>query len=303
MAETAVSGEVTGSATASATAIQLNAPVSRRRSRWRQAPFSFWFGVGLLVVIFGVAILAPYISPADPIRQNPSAAFRPPGGANLMGTDNFGRDIFSRVLHGTAIDLQIGIISVLFPFLIGTAFGCITGYFSGWVDMIIGRVVDVIVAFPYLILVIALMAMLGPGLNNLYIAVALVGWIAYHRIVRGETLVTRALDFVTAARTIGATDTRILWRHVLPNVVTPAIVYSMSHIVTAILLGASLSFLGLGVPPPAPEWGAIISDSRPFMLIAWWIPTFPGIALMLTGLAFSLVGDGLADLLRPEIGG
>ncbi len=273
-----------------------------RRSAWRRAGPSFWWGLALLVLVLVVAVGAPVLAPYDPITQDFAAVLKPPGPDHLFGTDNFGRDILSRVLWGTRIDLQIGLLSVVFPFLIGSAIGCITGFFGGWLDMVVGRIVDVVMAFPFLILVIAIMAMLGPGLTNLYIAVAMVGWISYHRIVRGDTLVTRELDYVTAGRTLGATDAHLIRRHVLPNVITPAIVYAMTHIVTAILLGASLSFLGLGVAPPTPEWGAMIAESRPFMLVAWWIPTFPGLALVVTGLAFSLLGDGLADLLRPELG-
>jgi len=273
----------------------------RRRTIWQRAGPSFWSGLALLVLVVGVAVAAPWLSPYDPIRQDVMATLQPPSPAHPFGTDNFGRDVFSRTLHGTIIDLQIGLISVIFPFLFGSLIGCVTGYFGGWLDTLVGRIVDVIMAFPFLILVIAIMAMLGPGLNNMYIAVAMVGWISYHRIVRSDTLVVRALEYVVAARTLGSRDVRIVLNHVLPNVITPAIVYAFTHVVTAILLGASLSFLGLGVAPPTPEWGAIIAESRPFMLIAWWIPTFPGLALVIAGLAFSLLGDGLADMLRPEI--
>lgn len=253
-------------------------------------------GAMLLAVVIAVAIFAPLLTPYDPIVQDLGSAFLPPGSpSHLLGTDNFGRDTFSRITFSTRLDLQIGLFSVLFPFLAGSLIGVLTGYFGGRVDTILMRLVDVLMAFPFLILVIAIMSLLGAGLTNLYIAVGVVGWIPYARITRGEALVTRNLEYIEAARTIGCRDARIVVRHVLPNVIAPALIYVFTGMVQAIMTGATLSFLGLGPQPPTPEWGAMIAEGRQFLLLAWWMPTLPGLALLVVGVAFSLIGDGLAE--------
>jgi len=253
-------------------------------------------GLMLLALVVLVAIGAPLLTPYDPIVQSLDEAFQPPLSLNhVLGTDNFGRDVWSRIVYSTRLDLQIGFVSVLFPFVFGSLIGIATGYLGGWLDTVFMRVVDVLMAFPFLILVVAIMSILGPGLSNLYIAVALVGWIPYARITRGETLTTRSLEYVHAARTIGCTTPRIMVRHVLPNVIAPGLVYVFTGMVLAILTGATLSFLGLGPPPPTPEWGAMIASGRQFLLIAWWMTALPGFALLVVGVALSLIGDGLAD--------
>ncbi|HEV7666710.1 MAG TPA: ABC transporter permease [Chloroflexota bacterium] len=253
-------------------------------------------GLVLLGIVLLVAISAPLLTPYDPIVQNLGDAFQPPLSPNhILGTDNFGRDIWSRIVYGTQLDLQIGLFSVLFPFAFGSLVGLVTGYLGGWLDTLSMRVVDVLMAFPFLILVVAIMSVLGPGLGNLYFAVGLVGWIPYARITRAEALATRNLDYVHAARTIGCTTPRIMLRHVLPNAIGPALVYVFTGMVLSILLGATLSFLGLGPPPPTPEWGAMIASGRQFLLIAWWMTALPGFALLIVGVALSLIGDGLAD--------
>jgi len=253
-------------------------------------------GLVLLALVVLVAIIAPLLTPYDPIAQKLDEGFLPPLSANHpLGTDNFGRDVWSRIVYSTRLDLQIGLISVLFPFIFGSLVGIATGYLGGWLDTIFMRIVDVLMAFPFLILVVAIMAILGPGLVNLYIAFGVVGWIPYTRITRGETLATRNLEYVQAARTIGATGLRIMLRHILPNVIGPGLVYVFTGMVLAILIGATLSFLGLGVQPPTPEWGAMIAAGRQFLLQAWWLTALPGVALLVLGVALSLIGDGLAD--------
>jgi len=220
----------------------------------------------------------------------------PPGSpGHPLGTDSFGRDELSRILHAARLDLQIGFISVLFPFLFGAFVGVVTGYFGGTIDTIFMRLVDILMAFPFLILVIAIMSILGPGLKNLYIAVAVVGWIPYSRLVRAQTLATRNLEYVQAATLLGCTHSRIVFRHVLPNALPPALIYVFTGMVLAIMTGATLSFLGLGPQPPTPEWGAMIAEGRQYLLQAWWMPTLPGIALLFVGVALSLIGDGLAE--------
>jgi peptide/nickel transport system permease protein len=214
---------------------------------------------------------------------------------HILGTDNFGRDIWSRIVYSTRLDLQIGLFSVLFPFVFGSLIGIATGYLGGWLDALVMRVLDVMMAFPFLILVVAIMSILGPGLSNLYIAFGLVGWIPYTRITRGETLATRNLEYVHAARTIGCTTSRIMLRHILPNAIAPGLVYVFTGMVLAILTGATLSYVGLGQQPPTPEWGEMIASGRQFLLNAWWMTALPGFALLVVGVALSLIGDGLAD--------
>jgi peptide/nickel transport system permease protein len=253
-------------------------------------------GLVLLVLVVLAAICAPLLTPYDPIVQKLDEAFQPPLSANhILGTDNFGRDVWSRIVYSTRLDLQIGLISVLFPFIFGSLVGIATGYLGGWLDTVFMRIVDVLMAFPFLILVVAIMAILGPGLGNLYFAFSVVGWIPYARIARAETLATRNLEYVHAARTIGATTPRIMLRHILPNVIGPGLVYVFTGMVLAILIGATLSYLGLGPQPPTPEWGAMIAAGRQFLLQAWWLTALPGFALLILGVALSLIGDGLAD--------
>jgi peptide/nickel transport system permease protein len=253
-------------------------------------------GLVLLALVILVAIGAPLLTPYDPIVQKLDEAFQPPlSPDHILGTDNFGRDVWSRIVYSTRLDLQIGLFSVLFPFIFGSLIGIATGYLGGWLDTLVMRVVDVLMAFPFLVLVLAIMSILGPGLSNLYFAVGLVGWIPYARISRAETLATRNLEYVHAARTIGAGTPRIMLRHVLPNVIAPGLVYVFTGMVLAILTGATLSYLGLGPQPPTPEWGAMIASGRQFLLIAWWMTALPGFALLVVGVALSLIGDGLAD--------
>lgn len=251
---------------------------------------------GFLVLAFFPGQIAPY----DPVEFDYSAILQPPSRDHLFGTDNFGRDVFSRTLHAAKLDMTIGVLCVLFPWIIGVLLGCLAGYLGGITDTIIMRTVDVFTAFPFLVLVIAIIAILGPGLVSMFVALTLAGWTAYTRIVRGEILVLKKSEFIQAARALGYSNTRIMLRHILPNVVTPALIFAMADIILVILSTTALSFLGLGVQPPTPEWGSMIAEGRTFIMTAWWMVTFPGLAIMLVGLGFSLFGDGLADLLRTE---
>jgi peptide/nickel transport system permease protein len=252
---------------------------------------------GVLLIAIG-AIAAPLITSYDPARLDLQTGLAPPSPAHLFGTDQLGRDVFTRVLYGARIDLQIGLIGVAIPLAIGVVVGLIAGYLGGWLDSLIGRLIDVVVAFPFLVIVIAIVAMLGPGLVNFYIAVSVVSWVAYARIVRAETLVAKTREYVLAARGLGFSDARIMFRHILPNVIAPAFVFGMSDFVLDILAGASLGFFGLGVQPPTPEWGVMIAEGRNFIVTAPWVVVFPGLAIVTVGFFFSLLGDGLADLLR-----
>lgn len=279
----------------------MPAVVAIPTSRWRRVRRSptLILGTLLLVLVVAAAAGAPILTPYDPSSHDLDRTFEGPSRAHPLGTDNFGRDLLSRLLYGARIDLMIGIFATLVTLIVGSAIGLAAGYYGGRLDAVIMRVVDIVVAFPFFVLVIGLVAMLGAGLRNMFVAIWLVGWISYARIVRGETLAVRARDYVEAARVIGASDLGIIARHVLPNVITPAVVFSMSDVVLNILLGSSLSFLGLGAQPPAPEWGLMIAEGRTFLATAWWMSALPGLAIVITGVAFSLIGDGLADLLRP----
>jgi peptide/nickel transport system permease protein len=251
--------------------------------------------LGLLVL---VALVPGFFAPYDPLLFDYKAIMQPPSAAHLFGTDNFGRDMLSRVIWATRIDIQIAIFSTVFPLVFGTVVGTLTGYYGGWLDAIFGRLVDLVITFPFLVIVIAIVAVLGPGLVNMYIAVSAVGWVFYAQLVRAEIRVQKQSDYAAAARVLGYSEARLIFRHLLPNSITPAIVYWMTDMALAILLGSSLGYLGLGAQPPTAEWGVIIADGKNFMSTAWWISVFPGIAIVIAGVTFSMVGDGLADLFR-----
>jgi peptide/nickel transport system permease protein len=251
--------------------------------------------LGLLIVI---AIAPGVFSPYDPLAFDYQAIMQPPSAAHWFGTDNFGRDILSRTIWATRIDIQIAIFSTVFPLVFGTVIGTLTGYYGGWLDAIFGRLVDLVITFPFLVIVIAIVAVLGPGLFNMYIAVSAIGWVFYAQLVRAEIRVQKHSDYAAAARVLGYGEMRLIFRHLLPNAITPAIVYWMTDMALAILLGSSLGYLGLGAQPPTAEWGVIIAEGKNFMSTAWWISVFPGIAIVLAGVSFSMVGDGLADLFR-----
>ncbi len=274
--------------------------VSLRRPRlWQRNPSLFWGALIVAFVVF-VAIFHAQLAPYSPTEQDWNDVLAAPSRAHLCGTDNFGRDVLSRIIYATPLDLTVGVLSTLFPLIIGVFVGLLAGYYGGWVDTVVMRLVDIVIAFPFLVLIIAVIAVLGPGMRNVVIAVTLVGWIIYARLVRGEILVAKNLEYVMAARVLGYGDLRIMLRHILPNVITAVIIFGALDVILDILLASSLGFLGLGVQPPTPEWGALIAEGRGFMSTAWWISTFPGIAIVITGIGFGLLADGLADLLRPS---
>jgi peptide/nickel transport system permease protein len=263
--------------------------------RWTN--WTLWVGVGILGVVALAAIFAPLVAPYAPNEQNLANAFQPPSWSHLMGTDNLGRDIFSRVVYAGRVDLQIGFITTYIPLVTGVVLGAVAGYLGGRVDTVIMRLVDVVIAFPFLVLVIAILAVVGPGLKGMYIAVLAVGWSMYARLTRAEMLVLREQQFILAAESLALSRRRIIFRHAVPNVLRPNLVFSMADFVLNILLAASLSFLGLGVRPPTAEWGAMVADGQNFLLNAWWITTFPGIVIVIVGISLSLIGDGLAERL------
>lgn len=276
----------------------LRGAVSGKESLWRRSP-ALVAGGTLVGIIILVAALSQFIVPYDPIAQDFNNVLQAPSFAHLLGTDNYGRDVFSRIIASTPLDITVGVVSVFLPLILGIIIGTISGYYGGIIDNVFMRLVDIVIAFPFMVLIIAIIAVLGPGMQNVVIAITIASWIIYARLVRGEILVAKNLEYVMAAKTLGYSDFRIIFRHILPNIITPAIVFAAVDIVLDILVASSLGFLGLGVQPPTPEWGQLISEGRGFMTSAWWMTTFPGIAIVITGIAFGLLADGLADLLRP----
>lgn len=261
-------------------------------------PPSLLAGGAMLLLLGSAVLIAPWLVPYDPNGQNFDLLLQAPSPAHPFGTDNFGRDVLTRVLYGAGIDLRIGVLAVIFPFVFGSIAGAVAGYSGGWVDAVVMRTVDVITAVPFLVLVIAVVAFLGPGERNIFIAIGGVGWITYSRLVRGEVLREKHLEYVAAARTLGFRRWRIIMGHILPNAIPPAVTFVASDVVLVILTTAALGFLGLGIRPPAPEWGMMIAEGREFLSGGWWVATMPGFACMYAGLAFILLGDGVADLLR-----
>ncbi len=257
----------------------------------------------LIVLIFILtAVLAPLLAPYHPINDGSLVErLQAPSASHLLGTDSQGRDILSRIIYGARVSVQVGIISVGIALVIGTLMGMAAGFYGGWVDNLMMRLVDIMLAFPSVLLAIAITAVLGPELKNAMLAIGVVNIPAFARIVRSTVLSVKAMEYVEAARAIGATDVRIIFRHVLPNSMAPLIVQTTLSIGTAILDAAALSFLGLGAQPPTPEWGAMLSDGRSYLQKAPWVMFFPGMAIMLVVLGFNLLGDGLRDALDPRL--
>ena len=258
------------------------------------------FGMIILFLLVFIAIFAPFIAPHDPVDQELKKRLSPPSSEYPLGTDHLGRCILSRLLYGARISLPIAMMVVGITFAIGVTTGAISGYLGGIADEIIMRIVDVFLTFPGLILALGIIAALGPGLFNAMIALVVVGWAGYTRIVRGSVLSVKEKEFVEGARGLGASDSYILVRHILPNVIAPVIPMAMLGMGYVILAVAGLSFLGLGAQPPTPEWGAMLNDGRVFMRSAPQLMIFPGLAIMITVLAFNFLGDGLRDVLDPR---
>jgi peptide/nickel transport system permease protein len=271
----------------------------RRRSVARRR-LPLIIGLVLLAIAILAVTFAPLLTSAPPNQidvLNPLAPPLTPG--HLLGTDQFGRDLFSRILYGGRIDLAIAFGATSVTLVGGTIIGLVAGYFGGKIDNVLMRIVDLFFAFPFLVLIIAIIAMLGPSLFNIFLAIWITSWVAYARIMRAQVIVAKKQQYVLAARALGYSRTRVMLRHILPNTASAVIIFSMVDAIGNIILAASLGFLGLGVQPPTPEWGTMISDGQNYMLTAWWLTTLPGLAVVFVGVAFSLIGDGLADVLRP----
>jgi peptide/nickel transport system permease protein len=271
-------------------------PLLRRAAHNR----SLLLGAAIIIFLVLVAALAPWIERYDPLQMNLMHGLEPPSSAHWLGTDQLGRDVWSRLVWAARFDLATGFLVVLIPITLGTVIGTLAGYYRGTLDTVLSRIVDVVMAFPFYVLVITLVFVVGKGVRGIFIAFALTDWVVYARTVRSSTLVVGRLDWVAAAQGGGLSDRRILFRHVLPNTITQAVVYVMSDIVIVILAVVTLGYLGLGIQPPQPDWGSMIYDGQAFMTTRWWLSTIPGLCVVLTGIGLSLLGDGLADVLRPE---
>jgi peptide/nickel transport system permease protein len=258
------------------------------------------FGFLVVLLLLAFAAFAPLIAPHDPLEVDIVNKLQPPSPEHIFGTDEVGRDIFSRIIYGTRISLKIGLLVVVLSFPIGTILGAIAGYFGGLVDSIIMRTTDIFLSFPGIILAMSIAAALGPSIENVLLALAVVWWPWYTRIVRSSVLSIKNSEFIESARALGASPFRILFREILPNSIAPASIQASLDLGFVILAAAGLSFIGLGAQPPSPEWGAMLSSSREILREAWWAATFPGLAILFTVLGFNLLGDGLRDILDPK---
>jgi peptide/nickel transport system permease protein len=265
------------------------------------------FGLVVFGAVVLAAILAPVLAPFDPLVQDLALRLKPPGWvgpeghAHWLGTDHLGRDILARILFGSRIALVVGLAAVAIAGTLGLVIGVVSGYFGGRVDDLFMRLADIQLAFPFILLALAVIGVLGPSLRNIIVVVGVSGWVVYARIVRGEVLSLREREFVQAARAVGSTSSRVIARHVVPNAFAPWLVIATLDMARVIIVESALSFLGLGVPPPTPTWGGMLADGRVYMSTAWWLATFPGLAILVTVLGINLLGDGLRDTLDPRL--
>ena len=284
----------------------------REESRWRKAMKSLWkdksalFGVLILLAVVFCAVLAPILSPANPHEQLLSRSLKPPMWSDgerlfILGTDHLGRDFLSRLIYGTRVSLIVGFFAVFLTGSVGLLVGLVAGYFGGKIDFALMRLVDLVLSFPFILLALATIAIVGPSLTVLILVMSMRIWVIYARVVRGEVLSLREQEFIQAARSIGSSHFRIIFRHILPNVLAPVIIIASLYLGRMIIIEAGLSFLGLGVPPPTPTWGGLLSDGKVHLYTAWWVVTFPGLAITITVLGSNLVGDWLRNVLDPRM--
>jgi peptide/nickel transport system permease protein len=294
-------------------AVALRAPVPVEEQQWLGAlkrlvrRRTALFGLGVVVVVLLAALFAPWLTPFDPLEQDINQRLKEPGWqtaagrVHMLGTDHLGRDILARVIFGSRIALVVGISAVLISGVLGMAIGLVAGYFGGKVDDFFMRLADIQLAFPFILLAIAVIGVLGPNLRNIIIVIGVSSWVVYARVVRGEVLSIREREFVQAAIALGSRDGRVVVRHVLPNAFTPWLVVATLDMARVIVIESALSFLGLGVQPPTPTWGGMLADGRVYLSTAWWLATFPGLAIFITVLGINLLGDGLRDTLDPRL--
>jgi peptide/nickel transport system permease protein len=290
-------------ADAAASPLAPAVPARRGRGALRRVLRHGGARIGLVVVaaIVVMALGADVLAPFDPIAQDSALGLSPPSPAHWLGTDEFGRDILSRIVHGARLSLVVAVGAVAISAVVGTLLGLLSGYWQGWPDMLIMRPMDVLLSLPGLLLALVVEAILGPGLTSVTLAVGVTGIPSFARVVRGAVMNVRENEYILAARSIGATSPRIIARHILPNVTAPIIVMTTLYVAFAVLTASSLSFLGVGVAPPTPEWGAMTNAGRHILRLGWWVSTFPGLMIMLLVLAVNLIGDGLRDALDPHL--
>jgi peptide/nickel transport system permease protein len=285
------------------------ASAPRHRSVGRRTRMYVALGAGFVTFLGLAALAAPWIAPQDPERQSLRARLAPPtlegpdGRAHLLGTDHLGRDVLSRVIYGARVSLTIGFAAVLVGGLMGAGLGIMAGFRGGWLDSVVMTVADAQLAFPFILLAIGIIAVLGPSFPTLVVVIGLSGWVAYARVLRSQVLTLRTREFVDAIRGLGGSIPRILWRHVLPNVLASLVVIATLELARAVVLEATLSFLGLGIQPPTPSWGGMVQEGREYLDSAWWISVFPGLVLMATSIVVSRTGDWLRDVLDPTLRG
>ena len=260
-------------------------------------------GLAFILIIFLVAGFASFMAPYDPGKTDVSLKLRAPSPQHVLGTDQLGRDVFSRMLYGSRISLSVGFVAVAISILIGILVGALAGYYGGWTDSLLMRFVDIMICFPSFFLILTVVALLGPSLVKVMFVIGITSWMGTSRFVRAEFLSLRERDFVQAAKALGVKDLRIIYRHILPNALAPVFVTATLDVATAILVEAGLSFLGFGAQPPAPSWGNILTEGRTYIFDAWWLTIFPGFAILITVLSFNLLGEGLRDALDPRLRG
>ncbi len=285
--------------------LQVRSPAARpgglSLKTWLWQARTALVGLALVLLLTVLSLVAPLVSLQDPLAVDPGAAFQPPSAAHWMGTDNFGRDVWTRFLYGGRVSLLVGLVSMTLSSTVGVLLGVLAGYYRGWVDSLLSWLIEVLMAFPGLLLALSVIAILGPGLVNVMVAVGIGSVPSFMRMARGAVMQVQQMEYIEAARSIGCRDSRLLFRHILPNILRPLIVLATLGIGGAILEGAAFSYLGLGVQPPTPEWGAMLSAGRGFLSNGWWVSIFPGLGILLVILGINLLGDGLTDLLDPRI--
>jgi peptide/nickel transport system permease protein len=275
---------------------RIQSPFILQLQRNRLAMVGFWVIISLLLI----SLLAPVIAPYNPTQINSWDVLSPPSLKHLFGTDDLGRDVFSRILYGTRISLLVGFVAIGIAMLIGTLIGLVSGFFGGWIDSLLMRFVDIMLCFPTFFLILAVIAFMGPSIWYIMVVIGFTGWMHVARLVRAEVLLIRETDYVTAARCIGCSNQRIIFRHILPNALSPVLVSATLGIAGAILTESALSFLGIGVQPPTPSWGNILTSGKDYIEFAWWLSLFPGLAILITVLAYNLLGEGIRDALDPR---
>jgi len=258
-------------------------------------------GLALVAGLFAVSLSAPWIAPYDPNFIDLKAVLMPPDGQHLLGTDPLGRDVLSRIIFGSQVSLKVGFVSVGLATLIGLLIGAVAGYYGGWVDQLLMRLVDLMLCFPAFFLILAVIALLEPSIWNIMAVIGLTGWMGVARLVRAEFLSLKEREFVVAARALGASDARLIWRHLLPNALAPVMVSATLGVAGAILTESALSFLGLGVQPPTPSWGNILTAGKDNIEIAWWLSFFPGLAILVTVMSYNLLGEGIREAIDPRL--